>query len=145
MTVHAFQLYYSPSDKMDDFVSQVLDAADKWAKEDLTYPTDRTFGELDDSVENVAASGFGQNRFEWQDTGDRPVVDAEESIRGFVDDVSKVNDLTDWWVLKWHMCDHDGDKNHRCGYFDGSGDWQDGWTTLMTSENHGMSVPEQVK
>jgi len=145
MTVHAFQLYYSPSQEMDDLVSSFLDVADDWSKEELDYPSKRTFGELNPDVEELEASGFGQNRFVWQDTGKRPAVDAREAVKGLDINIDKINQYTDWWILKWHMCDHDGDKNHSCGYFDSSGDWQNDWMTLMTSENHGMNVPKQVR
>jgi len=145
MTVHAFQLYYSPSKEMDELVSSFLDVADDWSKEELDYPSTMVFGQLDSDVETLKASGFGQNRFEWQDTGQRPEVDAREAVKGLNINIDKINQYAEWWILKWHMCDHDGHKNHGCGYFNKSGDWQSGWMTLLTSENHGMKVPEQVK
>ncbi len=130
---------------MDELVSSFLDVANEWSKEELEYPSKKTFGQFNPDVEELEASGFGQNRFVWQDTGKRPAVDAREAVKGLDINIDKINQYTDWWILKWHMCDHDGDKNHSCGYFDSSGDWQNDWMTLMTSENHGMNVPKQVR
>jgi hypothetical protein len=145
MTVHAFQLFYAPSEEMDGLVSSFLDVADDWSKEELDYPSERVFGRLDSDVSELRVSGFSQNRFEWQNSQERPVVDAEQAVKGLVDNVKNINDYTDWWVLKWHMCDHDGDENHGCGYFNSNSVFEGGWKILLSSEDYGFSVPGQVK
>lgn len=133
MTIHCFELYYAPSAEMDKIVSNVLDQVDEWSQESLEYPTDKVFVDIDAGTE-INASGFSGNRFEWIDKNQDPRTDAEEALKDIVNNISKVNDITDWWIIRWHECYHDEDKP--CGE----------WAVIDSSNNYSgqTDVPSEV-
>lgn len=134
MTIHCFDVVYSPSSQMDDFLETWLTNWTAWTEE-VNMP--KTFEEKDSrGLKPINVSGFKENRFELEDTGRSPREDADFIMSQLTGRVGYLASYCDWWVVKWHECVHDENGEENCGK----------WKILDSSNNYSsqQDVPAQV-
>jgi len=133
VTVHCFDVVYSPSSQMDYFLESWLTSWTAWTEESVNNPGGITFSGFEYETE-IQASGFQGNRFEWDDTGRAAREDAEFIASQLTGQVGYLASYCDWRVVRWHQCYHDDDKS--C----------DDWQVLDSSDNYSgqEDVPSEV-
>jgi len=133
MTIHCFDVIYSPNASMDSYLSSWLTSWSAWEPEPHSEPSPMQFSNIE-TGETVDAAGFRQNRFQWDDTGREPQADAEYIVSQLTGQVGYLASYCDWWIVRWHQCYHEEDKG--C----------DSWVVIDSSNNYsGQSdVPSEV-
>lgn len=133
MTIHCFDVIYSPSSSMDSYLSSWLTSWTAWTEENVDSPSSFTEGGYD--YPEVDASGFERNRFEWDNKNGRTAQeDAEYIVSNLIGETGYLASYCEWWIVKWHECTHD--ETDECGE-----------TKILDSSNNysGQSdVPEAV-
>lgn len=109
MSIHCFDVIYSPSASMDDYLSTWLTNWSAWEPEPHSEPGPLQFSSIE-TGDTVDASGFQQNRFQWDDTGREPQADAEYIVSIITGETGYLASYCDWWIVRWHQCRHDEDK-----------------------------------
>jgi len=133
MTVHCFDVIYSPNASMDSFLSSWLTSWSAWEPEAHDEPQPLQFTNIE-TGNTVDAAGFQQNRFQWDDTGREPKADAEYIVSQLIGQTGYCASYCDWWIVRWHQCYHD--ENKGC----------ESWIVIDSSNNYSgqTDVPSEV-
>ena len=121
---------------MDNYIESWLTSWTAWTEEEVDNPSSMQFSNIGGD-NTVDASGFQQNRFEFEGVGDgtRTVQeDAEYIVSNLIGQVGYLASYCDWWIVRWHQCYHDEDKG--C----------ESWEVLDSSANYSgqTDVPSEV-
>jgi len=136
MAIHCFDVVYSPSASMDNYLSSWLTSWTAWTEETPDEPHSMTFSNIE-TGNTVDAAGFKQNRFEFEGVGDgsRTIQeDAEYIVSNLISQVGYLASYCDWWIVRHHQCFHDENK----GCTD--------WVVIDSSNNYAgqTDVPDEV-
>ena len=148
MAIHCISVVYSPSTDMDSYIESWLTGWTAWSEEPFDSPSSKTFRSLESDTE-VSASGFQGNRFQFEgvESEDRsPERDAKYIVSDLTGITGYLASYCDWWVIRWHRCDHDGVDPLGCGYINSEGDFEHGWKVLDSSNSYSeyQNVPNEV-
>lgn len=136
MTIHCFDVIYSPSSEMDNSLSDEVDSWTVWNTNNQIVPDTDYFKDSNGNI--VEVSGFRTNRFELRDSSKSIQNDAESIVSNLTGSTGYLASYCDWWIVRWHPCRYDETNDTSdCG----------NWKILDMSNDYTgySSVPDEVK